>query len=51
LKYAEAEAEAAEEEERTKEEKGGMRKRMTRKGKRTHYVRSRRMYRRTLHKK
>jgi hypothetical protein len=51
LKDAEAEAEAAEEEERTKEEKGGMRKRMTRKGKRTHYVRSRRMYRRTLHKK
>ena len=30
---------------------GGMRKRKTRKGKRTHYVRSRRVYRRTLHKK
>jgi hypothetical protein len=31
---------------------GGMRQRRTRKGKRTHYVRrSRRMYRRTLHKK
>lgn len=30
---------------------GGMRQRMTRKGNRTHYVRSRRMHRRTLHKK
>ena len=30
---------------------GGMRQRRTRKGKRTHYVRSRRMSRRTLHKK
>lgn len=30
---------------------GGMRKRSTRKGKRRHYVRSRRMYRRTLSKK
>jgi hypothetical protein len=33
------------------EAEGGMRQRRTRKGKRTHYVRSRRMYRRTLHKK
>ena len=43
-----AELKAAEE---IEEEKGGMRQRKTRKGKRTHYVRSRRMYRRTLHKK
>jgi hypothetical protein len=47
-----AEAEEAEEKTRVKEEaKGGMRQRRTRKGRRTHYVRSRRMYRRTLHKK
>lgn len=52
LKAAESEAEEAEEKTRVEEEsKGGMRQRKTRKGKRTHYVRSRRMYHRTLHKK
>ena len=47
-----AETEEAAETKRVAEEvKGGMRQRRTRKGKRTHYVRSRRMSRRTLHKK
>jgi len=52
-KQAEEDAVEEEKEElkRIEETKGGMRKRKTRKGKRTHYVRSRRMYRRTLHKK
>ena len=45
-----AELKAAEEIEEEKRV-GGMRQRKTRKGKRTHYVRSCRMYRRTLHKK
>lgn len=48
---AEAALEEAEELKRVEETSGGMRKKRTRKGKRTHYVRSRRMYRRTLHKK
>jgi hypothetical protein len=52
-KQAEEDAVEEEKEElkRIEETKGGMRQRRTRKGKRTHYVRSRRMYRRTLHKK